>query len=132
MTDRITSDMINDMMNASLDYISREIDERQWRLGDLPETPTWRFNEQYILDFFDEMIDDADRFGVAPIINDFRDFWFSDHVQESLRRMLMRNTSERLSAVWVRDTLNMDPVRNAVVRSIWYHLGKRYIKDGSY
>lgn len=115
---RITADTINNAMDASLDYIG----ENQWCLGDLPEAPTWCFHEQYILDFVNEMIDYADSCGASPSTGDFRDVWFDDYVQELLRLMLTKNTSQRLVAVWVRDTLNLDPIRTDIVRKIWSHL----------
>ena len=111
-----TVDLINYRMDASLD----DIGETTECLGDLLE-PMCYFKDQHILDFIDEMLDYADRIG-ATYIADFRDFWHTDEVQELLRLVLIRNTYQRLAAVWVRNTLKMDPVRNEVVEKIWSHL----------
>jgi hypothetical protein len=115
---RTQPDLINYRMNASLDYIGNSTG----CLGDLPLARTWCFRDQHIRDFIDEMIDYADIHGATTNIGDFRDVWHSDYVQDKLRLLLMRNTFQRLSAVWVRDTLEMDPVRNEVVEMIWSHL----------
>ena len=112
------ANIINHRINTSLDYIG----ETTGCLGDLHQAPMMGLQEQHILDFVNEMIDYADTYGATTNIGDFRDIWHTDYVQDKLKLMLMRNTYQRLSAVWVRDTLEMDPVRNEVIEMIWSHL----------
>jgi hypothetical protein len=106
--------LFNHKMDVALDYIANT----SQCLADLYMC----FQDQSTRQFIDQMIEYADHLGATTNIGDFRDVWHSDDVQQFLEFAITRRSNQRLAAAWVRDTLQMDPIRNDVVRMLWNHL----------
>ena len=112
-----SKEQFNKWMDQTLDHLATTTDD----LGDIRVYSRMSPQVKNNYKFIDSIIDYADHYDVYSIC-DFRVFWYSLTVQNFLDSELFKNSCRRLAAVWVREKLCMDPVRNEVIDSIWSHL----------
>ena len=103
-------------INKVVEELMDEVAEGAGFLGDIHQAFDGRIST-----LIAQTIDKAERGGAASV-GDYRDYWLDQDTQEQLAYLLFLNSAQRLSAVMVRDKLEIDPVRDGVVQAIWRHL----------